>query len=120
MSEKRRYKEIDRAFKKAFHEIIKRNWDEIQQYLNDVTITGEHLIIEFMVEKEGIHSEIMGIDFLENCESSPDNRVRISIPLCDNITKTQILEYDVVKSSRCWNNKCFIDDLEEFHIEYEK
>ena len=112
--EKGRIKEIDRAIRKAYKEVIKRNWEGIQQYLDEYDITGECLIITFLVEGgPQIYIEIEGIDFKEDYEGSPDNWAEVLIPLHDDLTKTELQKYDVVEESEYWKIRYFMVDLEE-------
>ena len=113
-TEKERIKEIDIAIRKAYREVIKRNWKGIQQYLDEYEISGEYLIITFLVEDgPQIHMEIEGIDFKENYDGSPDNWAEILIPLSDDITQKDLEKIDVVGGSKYWTVKYFMVDLEE-------
>ena len=113
-TKKGRIKEIDMAIKKAYREVIKRNWEGIQQYLEDYEITGENLIITFLIENgPQIHMEIEGIDFIENYDGSPDNWAEIHIPLSDGISQEKLQKYDVVGESKYWEVKYLMVDLEE-------
>jgi len=112
--EKGRIKEMDMAIRKAYREVIKRNWEGIQQYLDEYEITGEYLIITFLVEDgPQIHMEIEGIDFKENYDGSPDNWAEVLIPLNDDITREKLYKYNVVGKSKYWSIKYFMEDLEE-------
>jgi len=114
----RRYKEVEDALKKGFIQLIETNWDGIERYMDEYEIMGECLFIEFLNEKAGIHFEIAGIEYPENYDGCPDNWISLKIPLNDGITKDIILEYNVVEKSRYWENQYFLEDLEEFHVEY--
>ena len=113
-TQKGRNKEIDMTIKKAYMEVIKRNWEGIQQYLDEYEIMGEYLIVTFLIEDgPQIHMEVEGIDFKENYEGSPDNWAEVLIPLRDNITRKELLEYDVVGESKYWTLKYFMVDFED-------
>ena len=99
--EKGRIKEIDAGIRKAYKEVIKRNWEGIQQYLDEYEITGDCLIVTFLIEGgPQIHMEIEGIDFIENYDGSPDNWAEIRIPLSDDMTREKLQKYDVVGESK--------------------
>ncbi len=112
-TQKGRNKEIDLAIKKAYMEVIKRNWEGIQQYLDEYEITGECLIVTFLIEGgPQIHMEIEGIDFSENYDGSPDNWAEVLIPLSDDITQENLQKYNVVGESKYWTIKYFMEDFE--------
>ena len=113
-TEKGRTKEIDMAIRGAYRKVIKRNWKGIQQYLDEYEISGEYLIITFLVEDgPQIHMEIEGIDFQDNYDGSPDNWAEVLIPLSDDIKPENLQKYDVVGESRYWEIKYFMEDLDE-------
>ena len=116
MSKYERSKEIDKAVKNAYKNLIADNWKNIRKHLEKMDIPEPDeespcLIVTISAEEGSIEMSIAGIDYKNKYGGSPDDLVTIFIDVASDTTKGELKSKDVSTESEYWDNDGFISEL---------